>query len=83
MSGAGKSTVLDALEDMGWDIVDNLPADLLEDFVHGGPKPVTPAAVGMDVRSRGFDAEALPAADPLDRRRRARNPVPRLRRAAS
>ena len=32
MSGAGKSTVLDALEDMGWDVVDNLPADLLQDF---------------------------------------------------
>ena len=27
MSGAGKSTVLDALEDMGWDVVDNLPAE--------------------------------------------------------
>ena len=39
MSGAGKSTVLDALEDMGWDVVDNLPADLLDGFVHGG-KPV-------------------------------------------
>jgi UPF0042 nucleotide-binding protein len=25
MSGAGKSTVLDTLEDMGWEIVDNLP----------------------------------------------------------
>jgi RNase adapter protein RapZ len=36
LSGAGKSTVLDALEDMGWDTVDNLPADLLTDFVHGG-----------------------------------------------
>ena len=35
MSGAGKSTVLDALEDMGWDCVDNLPAALLEDFVRG------------------------------------------------
>ena len=34
MSGAGKSTVLDALEDMGWDVVDNLPADLIEQFVH-------------------------------------------------
>jgi UPF0042 nucleotide-binding protein len=61
MSGAGKSTVLDALEDMGWDIVDNLPADLLQQFVHGGgERPVKPVAVGMDVRSRGFDAEALP-----------------------
>jgi UPF0042 nucleotide-binding protein len=61
MSGAGKSTVLDALEDMGWDVVDNLPTDLLGDFVHGGSACRTvPAAVGMDVRSRGFDAERLP-----------------------
>lgn len=60
MSGAGKSTVLDALEDMGWDIVDNLPVDLLESFVHGdGTCRVAPAAVGMDVRSRGFAAETL------------------------
>ena len=62
MSGAGKSTVLDALEDMGWDIVDNLPADLLDGFVHGGGEcRVVPAAAAMDVRSRGFDAAALPA----------------------
>jgi RNase adapter protein RapZ len=61
MSGAGKSTVLDALEEMGWDVVDNLPADLLESFVHGGSESRTiPAAVGIDVRSRGFDAERLP-----------------------
>jgi len=61
MSGAGKSTVLDALEDMGWDVVDNLPTDLLDAFVHGGSECRTiPAAVGMDVRSRGFDAEKLP-----------------------
>src|SRR5690242_20385232 len=62
MSGAGKSTVLDALEDMGWDIVDNLPADLLHSFVHGGGQcRVGPAAVAMDVRSRGFDPERLAA----------------------
>ena len=60
MSGAGKSTVLDALEDMGWDTVDNLPADLLPDFVHGRDQcRTTNAAVGMDVRSRGFDPETL------------------------
>ena len=53
--------VLDALEDMGWDVVDNLPADLLDSFVHGTSQCRTiPAAVGMDVRSRGFDAERLP-----------------------
>ncbi len=63
MSGAGKSTVLDSLEDMGWDCVDNLPVALLKDFVRGeedaGHK--APIAVGMDARSRGFDAEKLPA----------------------
>jgi UPF0042 nucleotide-binding protein len=59
MSGAGKSTVLDALEDMGWDIVDNLPVDLLQEFVHGGGQRSANAAIGMDVRSRGFDAESL------------------------
>jgi UPF0042 nucleotide-binding protein len=61
MSGAGKSTVLDALEDMGWDVVDNLPTDLLDGFVHGASECRTvPAAVGMDSRSRGFDPETLP-----------------------
>ncbi|MDQ3075389.1 MAG: RNase adapter RapZ [Pseudomonadota bacterium] len=63
MSGAGKSTVLDALEDMGWDCVDNLPSALLDDFVHGerAARQKMPVAVGMDVRSRGFDPKALPA----------------------
>ncbi len=61
MSGAGKSTILDALEDMGWDVVDNLPTDLLREFVHGaGQCRTVSAAVGMDVRSRGFDAHGLP-----------------------
>jgi UPF0042 nucleotide-binding protein len=62
MSGAGKSTVLDALEDMGWDTVDNLPTALLRDFVHGADRAPRGAhiAVGMDARSRGFDARALP-----------------------
>ena len=63
MSGAGKSTVLDALEDMGWDCVDNLPTALLESFVLGEreTRQGVPVAVGMDVRSRGFDPQALPA----------------------
>jgi len=61
MSGAGKSTVLDALEDMGWDVVDNLPADLVGQLVHGaGQCRTASVAIGMDVRSRGFDTETLP-----------------------
>lgn len=60
MSGAGKSHVLDALEDMGWDTVDNLPVDLLEAFVSGGGEcRVVPAAVAMDARSRGFNPATL------------------------
>jgi RNase adapter protein RapZ len=59
MSGAGKSTVLDALEDMGWEVVDNLPADLIQQFVHGGGQRTANVAIGMDVRSRGFDPETL------------------------
>ncbi|WP_300974196.1 RNase adapter RapZ [Sphingomonas sp. LHG3406-1] len=63
MSGAGKSSVLDALEDMGWDTVDNLPTSLLHDFVHGADRARRQAhvAVGMDARSRGFDPQALPS----------------------
>jgi len=63
MSGAGKSTVLNALEDMGWDCVDNLPSALLNDFVHGerAARQKMPVAVGMDVRSRGFDPKGLPS----------------------
>jgi UPF0042 nucleotide-binding protein len=63
MSGAGKSSVLDALEDMGWDCVDNLPATLLQAFVTGerAARQTMPIAVGMDVRSRGFDVATLAA----------------------
>lgn len=61
MSGAGKSMVLDTLEDMGWDTADNLPADLLQSFVHGdGECRIAPVAVAMDSRSRGFDPAGLP-----------------------
>ena len=33
MSGAGRSTVAHALEDLGWYVVDNLPASLLPALV--------------------------------------------------
>lgn len=62
MSGAGKSSVLDALEDMGWECVDNLPMPLLTDFVGEARRTRRPIAVGMDVRSRGFDPEKTAAA---------------------
>ena len=45
MSGAGKSAVLDSLEDMGWECVDNLPMPLLVDFVGEARRARRPMAV--------------------------------------
>ena len=63
MSGAGKSTALKALEDLGWETVDNLPLSLLTRLLRterGDDKADERAlAIGIDSRTRGFDAEAL------------------------
>ena len=59
MSGAGKSSALRALEDSGFETVDNLPVALLNAVVTAG---VGPLAVGIDVRTRDFDAGRLLAA---------------------
>ena len=57
LAGAGKSTALKVLEDLGWEVVDNLPVSLLEALLTT-PKPrgatERPLAVGLDARSRGF-----------------------------
>ena len=54
MSGAGKSTALKMLEDMGYFCVDNLPTPLLMKFVElfSGPdgEREQVAALGIDVR---------------------------------
>lgn len=63
MSGAGKSTALNTLEDMGWEVVDNLPLLLLERLLTTRlPEGATgnrPLALGIDSRTRGFDAAAI------------------------
>jgi RNase adapter protein RapZ len=63
LSGAGKSTVLRTLEDLGWETVDNLPLSLLDPLLATRPRPGTergrPLAVGLDSRTRGFNAERL------------------------
>lgn len=64
MSGAGKSSTLKALEDMGWEVVDNLPLNLLDRLLEtrGGedePETAPPLAVGIDTRTRGFDPDHL------------------------
>jgi RNase adapter protein RapZ len=53
LSGAGKLSVLGALEDLGFDTVDNPPLELLSEMVgRSGGK----VAIGVDARTRGFDA---------------------------
>ena len=55
LSGAGKSTVLDVLEDLGWETIDNFPIRLLEGLVGQGSQPSGgPLAIGFDSRTRGF-----------------------------
>ena len=70
MSGAGKSTALDTLEDLGWEVVDNLPLVLLDRLLgieapDGAPSQsaidVRALAFGIDSRTRGFDADAIVA----------------------
>lgn len=54
MLGAGKSTALHVLEDLGWEIIDNLPVDLLEQMVAHPGTHNRRLAVGFDSRTRGF-----------------------------
>jgi UPF0042 nucleotide-binding protein len=61
MSGAGKSSALHALEDAGFETVDNLPVALLQAVSTAG-QTQRPLAVGIDVRTRDFDASQLLAA---------------------
>jgi len=54
MSGAGKSSALKALEDLGYEAVDNLPISLITSLVTGVREPTRPLAVGVDIRTRDF-----------------------------
>lgn len=63
MSGSGKSVALATLEDLGYYCTDNLPAELLPDFVRSvGREAETPQklAVGIDVRNRHQHLSRIP-----------------------
>lgn len=60
MSGAGKSTALKMLEDLGYEAVDNLPLALLDRLLESPDYAAQrPLAFGIDSRTRGFDADAI------------------------
>jgi UPF0042 nucleotide-binding protein len=54
MSGAGRSTALKALEDLGYEAVDNLPLSLLSSLLTPGTAAARPLAIGVDARTRDF-----------------------------
>jgi UPF0042 nucleotide-binding protein len=59
MSGAGRTTALKALEDLGFEAVDNLPVTLLGSLVRPGDRLDHDLAIGIDCRTRAFSPPAL------------------------
>lgn len=64
LSGAGKSTALHFLEDMDFETIDNFPLSLFDDLLKtkdGNPfhEENRPLAIGMDLRTRGFNIEGV------------------------
>jgi UPF0042 nucleotide-binding protein len=56
--GAGKTTALKLLEDLGWEAIDNFPVRLLDRLMES-PSSASPAplAIGFDSRTRGYRAD--------------------------
>lgn len=60
LSGAGRSSILRALEDLGYEAIDNLPTEAIERIVTSEPsEPGRLVCIGVDVRSRGFNPDSL------------------------
>ncbi len=64
LSGAGKSTVLKTLADLGWEVVDNLPLVLLNRLLDaplpaGAGERSQPLAIGIGARTRDFDPQHI------------------------
>lgn len=63
MLGAGKTTALRVLEDLGWETIDNFPIRMLGQLIGKAGEIVEglrpPLAIGFDSRTRGFDPHAI------------------------
>ena len=57
LSGAGMSSALKALEDNGYEVLDNFPISLIDDLLK--EKSDRPLAIGIDSRTRNFRADEL------------------------
>ncbi len=59
MSGAGRSSSLKALEDLGYEAVDNLPLSLLSSLIASTTGTERSLAIGIDIRTRDFDVGSI------------------------
>jgi len=61
LSGAGKTTALRVMEDLGWEAIDNFPIRLLDRLVGAADADAPPPslAIGFDCRTRGFSPQAV------------------------
>jgi UPF0042 nucleotide-binding protein len=57
-SGAGRSTAINAFEDLGYETIDNIPLALLPRLI-AGPTGGRPMALGIDVRTRDFSVRGV------------------------
>ena len=57
-SGAGRTTAIRVLEDLGYEGIDNIPLSLVPRLIEGPPLG-HPIALGLDVRNRDFNTTAL------------------------
>ncbi|MBV1903646.1 MAG: RNase adapter RapZ [Marinosulfonomonas sp.] len=57
-SGAGRATAVRALEDIGFEVIDNLPLSLMPRLLEG-PSIGRPLALGLDIRNRDFSVTRL------------------------
>ncbi len=59
LAGAGLATTLKALEDLGYEVLDNLPLSLFTLLLRESESRDRPLAIGIDSRTRDFTAEGL------------------------
>jgi UPF0042 nucleotide-binding protein len=59
LSGAGLSSVLKYLEDLGYEVFDNFPLSLIDPLVQESAPAKNRIAIGIDARTRGFSPQAL------------------------
>tara|TARA_Y200000002_G_scaffold309247_1_gene265668 strand:- start:4241 stop:5092 length:852 start_codon:yes stop_codon:yes gene_type:complete len=57
LSGAGRTSALKIFEDFGFEAIDNIPTSLLVDIIEAKIK--TNLALGIDIRSRNFNAKKV------------------------